>query len=83
MQIEVNNVRIGKEYTLCLQFSDGKNSIFDVKPYLNKGIFKKLQDKKAFDSVHLENGTIAWNGWQDFCVDTLYSESVDMNLSKI
>lgn len=62
MQIQVNTVQIQDGYTLHLQFSDGKKKIFDVKPYLDRGIFKKLQDKKIFDSAHIENGTVVWNG---------------------
>ena len=62
MQIQVNTVQIGNGYTLHLQFSDGKKRTFDVTPYLDKGIFKKLQDKRMFDSAHVENGTVVWSG---------------------
>lgn len=77
MQIYVNTVQVGDGYTLHLQFSNGKKKTFDVEPYLNKGIFKKLQNKKEFDSARVENGTVIWNGGQDFCPDTLYSESIE------
>jgi hypothetical protein len=59
-----------------LEFSNGEKRVFDVKPYLNKGIFIKLQNDEEFNSAHVENGTVVWNGWQDFCPDTLYSESI-------
>lgn len=75
MNPRVTTVIIGENYTLHLQFSNGEQSVFDVKPYLEKGIFKQLKDKHIFTSAHIENGTVTWNNGQDFCPDTLYIES--------
>ncbi len=50
--------------------------MFDVKPYLDKGIFQELQDVHEFNSVKTFLGSIQWQGGQDFCPDTLYEEGV-------
>lgn len=62
MQIQVKDVQISEENTLRLEFSNGERKTFDVTPYLEKGIFKKLQDRKVFASAHVENGTVVWSG---------------------
>ncbi len=32
-------------------FENGEQKIFDVKPYLNKGVFSQLKDRSLFASV--------------------------------
>ena len=46
-----------------------------MKPYLDKGVFVKLKNKKFFNSVRVAYGTISWNGEIDICADTLYQTS--------
>jgi len=64
-----------QNYTVHLIFDNGDEGIFDVKPYLNKGVFKELRDLRFFNSVKPFMGTIQWKNGQDFCPDTLYIES--------
>ena len=62
-------------YTVRLTFDNGEEGLFDVKPYLDKGVFKELKDLHVFNSVKAVMGTIQWKNGQDFCPDTLYIES--------
>jgi hypothetical protein len=62
-------------YTLILIFNNGEKRLFDVKPYLKKGIFKQLQKLELFNSVKAYNGTIQWSNEADLCPDTLYLNS--------
>lgn len=62
-------------YMLLLTFSNNEKRIKDMKPYLDKGIFKKLNDKNLFNSVHISFDTISWNDEIDLCPDTLYETS--------
>ena len=71
----VKHVKTNADYTLTLKFTNGETRIFDVKPYLDKGIFKELRDKAYFSSVRPFLGSIQWPNGQDFCPDTLYLES--------
>ena len=61
---------------MTLTFSNGEVRVFDVKPYLNIGIFRELQDKRLFNSVWPVLGSIQWQNGQDFCPDTLYLDGV-------
>lgn len=66
-------------YKLLLTFSNNEKRIKDMKPYLNKGVFKKLKDKSFFNSVHISFDTISWNEEIDICADTLYESSIPVN----
>mgnify|MGYP001586654023 CR=1 FL=1 len=63
------------DYSLRLTFSNGEIGVFDVSPYLEKGIFKELKEPSYFKSVKACMGTVQWPHEQDFCPDTLYEES--------
>lgn len=51
-----------EDYTVDVYFEDGKITRYDVKPFLDKGVFKKLQDKKFFlERCTILNNTLAWD----------------------
>lgn len=75
MNPRVKKVSPNPDYTINLIFENGEKKIFDVKPYLEKGIFRELKDLKIFNSVKPFLGSVQWKGGQDFCPDTLYLES--------
>jgi hypothetical protein len=64
-----------ENYQLRLVFTNGEEKIFDIKPYLNTGVFKQLKDLEEFNSVRPFMGSILWNNDIDLCPDTLYLES--------
>lgn len=35
----------------CLTFKNGEQKMFDMKPYLNTGVFQALRDEKVFNSA--------------------------------
>jgi hypothetical protein len=49
--VKVKTVNPNNDYTLFVQLSDGRTGIFDVKPYLSKGVLKQLQDIQCFKQV--------------------------------
>lgn len=63
------------DYQLELSFNNGEVRLFDVRPYLDKGIFTELKDVAYFQSVRVAFGSIAWPHEQDFGPDSLYVES--------
>lgn len=75
MNPRVEAVKPNPDYTITLKFTSGEIRIFDVKPYLDKGIFRELKDKSHFNSVRTFLGSVQWKNGQDFCPDTLYTES--------
>ena len=63
-------------YCLMVWFKNGEQKIFDVKPYLNKGIFSQLKDPSLFASVRVISGSIEWSNGLDLSYDTLYLEGL-------
>lgn len=74
MNPRVKKVKPNPDYTITLIFDNGERKVFDVKPYLDKGIFRELKDLKMFNAVRPFLGSIEWPRGQDFCPDTLYLE---------
>jgi hypothetical protein len=75
MNPRVREVKPNRDFTLTLTFMNGEVRVFDVKPYLDKGIFRELKELSLFNSVKPVLGSIQWKNGQDFCPDTLYLES--------
>jgi len=76
MNPRVKEVIPDTDYTLIITFENQEKKRFDVKPFLDIGIFKELRNKKKFNAIHPCLGTVQWNGGQDLCPDTLYENSV-------
>jgi len=72
--IKVNNVEVRNNYILLVKLSNGKKGLFDVKPYLDKGIFTELKDENYFSSVKTGFGGVIWPHEQDFSTDTIEYE---------
>ena len=43
-----------------------------MKPYLNTGIFKELQDEIVFNTARVSFGTVEWQNGADFDPESLY-----------
>ena len=78
MYPRVKAVKPNPDYTLTLTFTNGEVKIFDVKPYLDRGIFRELKEPALFNSVRPFLGSVQWQNGQDFCPDTLYLDSVNL-----
>ena len=75
MNPRIKDVKPNYNYTLTLTFTSGEVKVFDMKPYLDKGIFGELKEISLFNSVKPFLGSIQWKNGQDLCPDTLYLES--------
>jgi hypothetical protein len=76
MYPRVKQVKPLDDFKIYLVFDDGEERIFDIGPYLDKGVFSEWKSKSMFNSVHVVDGTVQWSNEADFCPDTLYEESV-------
>lgn len=72
---KVISAQANEDFTLDLEFNDGASKRFDVKPYLNKGIFTELKNLSYFKNIKIAFGTVQWENEQDFAPETLYLES--------
>jgi hypothetical protein len=75
MYLSVIEVKPDRDYILHLTFENGEKRIFDIKPYLNTGVFISLKDKSLFNKVHISFDTIEWNNEIDLDPEFLYKES--------
>ena len=63
------------DYRLEVVFENGEQRVFDVKPYLQYGVFVRLQNRATFQAARVVAGSIQWPGEVDLSYDTLYLES--------
>lgn len=71
---EVVQVVPKDNYTVLVYFLDGKIVLYDMKPNLDKDIFKKLKDPVIFsETCTVLNDTLAWdlkgNRDESACID--------------
>src|SRR2546425_9846824 len=71
MNPKVKTVEPTNNHTLIVAFANGEVREFDVKPYLDKGIFTELKDLSYFKSVKVVAGSVEWPHEQDFSFYTL------------
>ena len=75
MYLSVNKVKALDDYKLELVFENKETRIFDVKPYLDTGLFKKLRDKNLFKMVKVSYDSIEWPDGIDLDPEVLYKKS--------
>ncbi|MBM3405249.1 MAG: DUF2442 domain-containing protein [Bacteroidetes bacterium] len=79
------NPRVAKvspleNYQLLLTFTNGEERVFDMNPYLEKGMFRELKNQSIFRSVKVFLGSIQWINGLDLCPDTLYLNSTKRDI---
>ena len=76
------NVIPTSDYLLILHYSNYEVRVYDVKPLLNKGVFKKLKNIKSFYTVRINGDSVEWpnmlnNSMEiDIAPESLYEDSV-------
>jgi hypothetical protein len=82
MNPHVRSVRPQDDYLLLLTFENGEKRIFDLKPYLDKGVFTRLKNASLFKTARVVSGSVEWQGEIDLSYDTLYLSSTPVKTSK-
>jgi len=75
MYLAIIDVKPLENYQLLLTFENNEKKIFDMKPYLDKGIFSELKDEKKFRSVKVSFDSIEWCNQADLDPEFLYDKS--------
>ncbi len=78
MYRKVTQVIPENNHTLLLTFDNGEQRRFDVKPYLDKGIFQELREPSVFYSAHVSFDTVEWDNEADLDPEVLYQDSVPL-----
>jgi hypothetical protein len=76
MYWDVLNVTPLSDYRLYVEIADGRRGIFDVKPYLDHGVFRELRNPAYFRQVGVILGAVTWPHEQDIAPETLLAEIV-------
>lgn len=71
----VKSVKAQEDYCLLLTFENGDKRVFDLNPYLEKPVFKRLKNVTLFKTARVVSGSVEWQGEIDLSYDTLYLES--------
>lgn len=79
MYFSVQHVEPQPDYTLILTFENGERKRFDMKPHLDKGVFRLLRDENVFRSARVCFNTVTWDGDIDFDPEALYEGGLPLN----
>lgn len=74
--LDVVKVEVGADYALQIEFENGENRVFDMRPYLEKKPFVRIRDASIFAQARVEYGTVVWPGNIDIAPETLYDRSI-------
>lgn len=75
---KVISAKANDDFTLDLQFNDGKLKRFDAKPYLDYPVFRELKNLEKFKQIKIVFGTVQWQNEQDISPETLYLEGEEI-----
>ena len=76
MYWDVKTVRPLTDYRIYVEIENGQKGIFDLKPYLERGIFRELKNIHYFKQVGILFGAVTWPHEQDIAPETLLAEMV-------
>jgi len=65
------------DFQLKLEFDNHEIKILDMKPFLDKGVFKELKDEALFRRVRVSFDTVDWDNRIDLDPEFLYAESIN------
>ncbi len=78
MYLAVKEVKPVENYLLLLTFENGEVRKFDMKPYLETGIFQELKDPSLFNTVRISFDSVEWDNEADVDPEVLYHESISV-----
>jgi hypothetical protein len=76
MYWDVKTVKPLADYRIFVELEDGRAGVFDLKPYLDHGVFSELRDVHYFNQVGVQYGAVTWPNEQDIAPETLLAEMI-------
>nr|VFJ44946.1 MAG: Protein of unknown function (DUF2442) [Candidatus Kentron sp. DK] len=71
MHWAVKTVKPKADYKLYVELEGGRKGIFDMRPYLDRGVFRELRNIGYFNQVYVLFGAVTWPHEQDIAPETL------------
>lgn len=78
MYWDVKIVKPLPDYRIYVEIEDGRKGIFDLKPYLDHGAFRELENLHYFNQVGILFGAVTWPNEQDIAPETLLAEMLPL-----
>jgi hypothetical protein len=76
MYWDVTLVKPLADFRIYVEIMDGRRGVFDLKPYLDRGVLRELRDEHYFNQVGILFGAVTWPNEQDIAPETLLAEMV-------
>jgi len=73
---DIKAVKPLSDYRIYVEIEDGRQGVFDMKPYLDRGVFRELRDVHYFNQVGTLFGAVTWQHEQDIAPETIIDEMV-------
>lgn len=74
MDWDVQTVKPLPDHRIAVELKDGRRGVFDLKPYLDHGVFRELKDQVYFRRVGIALGAVTWPHGQDIAPETLLAQ---------
>jgi len=81
MYWDVKTVKPLPGYRIYVEIENGRKGIFDLKPYLDHGVFRELRDVHYFNQANILLGAVTWPNEQDIAPETLLAEMIPLDLN--
>lgn len=78
MYWDVKTVKPLENYRIYVELENNQKGIFDLKPYLNRGVFQELKNINYFNQVDILFGAVTWPNEQDIAPETLLEEMISL-----
>jgi hypothetical protein len=75
MNPSVTRVAPQDNFVLALEFDNGEERVLDMKPYLDFGVFRRLQSQEFFNQVRISFDTLEWPAGIDLDPEFVYQKS--------
>jgi len=80
MLLDVISVQPSSEYQLDLVFVNGEHRRFDMRPLLGVKPWCRISEPALFERARVEYGTVTWPNEVDIAPETLYDDSVPVEV---
>ena len=83
MYWDVKTVKSLPDYRIYVEIEDGQKGIFDLKPYLDFGVFRELRYVHYFNQVGILFGAVTWPHEQDIAPETLVADMMPLDPNQV